>query len=84
MCIEQVAREMRKNATAMTVRIPGEFMERLRVRLAQDGEKFQSKTLELLEGYVNGTPEESEQERRMKIAREEMERFRESFEVLSR
>jgi hypothetical protein len=77
-------REMRKNATAMTVRIPGEFMERLRVRLAQDGEKFQSKTLELLEAYVNGTPEESEHERRMKIAREEMERFRESFEVLSR
>jgi hypothetical protein len=84
MCIEEVAREMRKNATAMTVRIPGEFMERLRVRLAQDGEKFQSKTLELLEEYVNGTPEESEHERRMKIAREEMERFRESFEVLSR
>ena len=75
---------MRKNATAMTVRIPGEFMERLGVRLAQDGEKFQTKTLELLEGYVNGTPEESKQERRMKIAREEMERFRESFEVLSR
>jgi hypothetical protein len=77
-------REMRKNATAMTVRIPSEFMERLRVRLAQDGEKFQSKTLELLEGYVNGKPEESEHDRRMKIAREEMERFRESFEVLSR
>jgi hypothetical protein len=33
----------------MTVRIPGKLMDRLRIRLAQDGEKFQSKTLELLE-----------------------------------
>jgi hypothetical protein len=79
-----MAKDKLKNVTAMTVRIPSEFMERLRVRLVQDGEKFQSKTLELLEGYVNGTPEQSEHDRRMKIAREEMERFRESFEVLSR
>ena len=69
---------------AQTVRVPEELMARLRVKLAQDGAKFQKKALELLEAYVNSEQAESEHERRMRIAKEEMERFRKSFEILAK
>jgi plasmid stability protein len=68
---------------AQTVRVPEELMARLRVKLAQDGVKFQKKALELLEAYVNSEQAPSEHDRRMRIAKEEMERFRESFEILA-
>jgi hypothetical protein len=76
--------EGKKGTTAMTVRIPNDVMERLRIKLAQDQKKFQTKALELFTAYVNGVPDESEHDHRMKIAREEMERFRESFQILSK
>jgi hypothetical protein len=70
---------------AQTVRVPEELMARLRVKLAQDGAKFQKKALELLEAYVNSEQAaQSEHDRRMRIAKEEMERFRKSFEILAK
>ena len=69
---------------AQTVRVPDELMARLRVKLAQDGAKFQKKALELLEAYVNSEQAQSEHDRRMRIAKEEMERFRKSFEILAK
>ena len=79
------AQQKEKGITAMTVRLPDAFAQRLRLKLAQDCTKFQTLALALLTEYVDGKPVElSEHERRMKIAKEELERFRGTFEILAR
>jgi len=69
----------------MTVRLEGEFHQRLKVRLASEGTNFQSKVQALLAEYLDG-PEQDREEisRQVALAREVMQRYAPAMRELAR
>jgi hypothetical protein len=69
----------------MTVRLQGEFHQRLKTRLASEGINFQSKVEALLVEYLDG-PEEDREEisRQVALAREVMQRYAPAMRELAR
>jgi hypothetical protein len=69
----------------MTVRLEGEFHQRLKTRLASEGTNFQSKVEKLLVEYLDG-PEQDREEisRQVALAREVMQRYAPAMRELAR
>lgn len=69
----------------MSVRLTGDFHQRLKTRLALEGTNFQSKVEELLSEYLDG-PEEGREEisRQVEAAREVMRRYAPAMRELAR
>ena len=73
------------NPSALTIRVDGEFKKRLNMALASEGTKLQTKGVELLEQYVESVERSvSEHDRRMRIARKQLNRYRRTFEELAK
>ena len=69
----------------MSVRLDGDFHQRLKTRLASEGSNFQSKVEELLAEYLDG-PEADREEisRQVALAREVMQRYAPAMRELAR
>lgn len=73
------------NPSVLTIRVDGEFKKRLNMALASEGTKLQTKGVELLEQYVESVERSvSEHDRRMRIARKQLNRYRRTFEELAK
>ena len=69
----------------MTVRLDGEFHQRLKARLALEGSNFQTKVEELLVEYLDGPePDREEIIRQVALAREVMQRYAPAMRELAR
>jgi hypothetical protein len=73
------------NEKVMTVRLQGQFHQRLKTRLASEGTNFQSKVQALLVEYLDG-PEQDREEisRQVALARELMQRYAPAMRELAR
>jgi len=69
----------------MSVRLEGDFHQRLKIRLASEGSNFQSKVEALLAEYLDG-PEADREEisRQVALAREVMQRYAPAMRELAR
>jgi hypothetical protein len=76
---------MADKISVLTIRVDGELKKRLNMALATEGTKLQTKAVELLENYVESVERSaSEHERRMRIARKQLNRYRRTFEELAK
>jgi hypothetical protein len=73
------------STTAFTIELPEAVAERVRARVALEGTTIEAKTAELLAQY--GEPPLSDDanfSRQMAVAREELNRFRRTFQELAK
>ncbi len=69
----------------MSVRLPGDLHQRLKMRLASEGTNFQTKMEELLVAYLDGPEADSaEISRQVSLARELMQRYAPAMRELAR
>ncbi len=69
----------------MSVRLPADFHQRLKTRLASEGTNFQSKVEELLTEYLDGPAADREEiSRQVTVARELMRRYAPAMRELAR
>ena len=69
----------------MSVRLDGDFHQRLKIRLASEGSNFQAKVEELLVEYLDGPePDREELARQVALAREVMQRYAPALRELAR
>ena len=69
----------------MSVRLKGDFHQRLKTRLASEGSNFQSKVEELLAEYLDGPAADQEEiARQVAKAREVMQRYAPAMRELAR
>ena len=69
----------------ISVRLKGDFHQRLKTRLASEGSNFQSKVEELLAEYLDGPAADHEDiARQVALAREVMQRYAPAMRELAR
>lgn len=71
--------------SAVVVEIPDALMSRLRGRAEQEGVSVEQKALQLLQSWAQvEAPSPEEFHKQVQIAREELDRYRNTFRELSR
>ena len=74
-----------KDKVMMSVRLDGDFHQRLKTRLASEGSNFQSKVEDLLTQYLDGPDaDRAEIARQVALARKVMERYAPAMRELAR
>jgi len=74
-----------KEKVMMSVRLDGDFHQRLKTRLASEGSNFQSKVEDLLTQYLDGPDaDRAEIARQVALARKVMERYAPAMRELAR
>ena len=69
----------------MTIRLPKDLYDRMKLKLLADNINFQSKMVDLIEDYVDGPAEDREEiARQVAIAREAMRRYAPAMRELAR
>ena len=75
----------RHREAKMTVRLPKDLYDRMKLKLLTDDTNFQSKMVDLIEHYVDGPVEDREEiVRQVAIAREAMRRYAPAMRELAR
>ena len=74
-----------KDKVMMSVRLDGDFHQRLKTRLASEGSNFQSKVEDLLTQYLDGPDaDRAEIARQVALARNVMQRYAPAMRELAR
>ena len=74
-----------KEKVMMSVRLDGDFHQRLKTRLASEGSNFQSKVEDLLTQYLDGPDaDRAEIARQVALARNVMQRYAPAMRELAR
>ena len=69
----------------MTIRLPKDLYDRMKLKLLADNINFQRKMVDLIEDYVDGPAEDREEiARQVAIAREAMRRYAPAMRELAR